>query len=130
MKKNVISSLVAGVNYRRELVDVPELGDDAQIYVREMSVQGLLDYQASNFNATGKPLADNPYQWMISLIVACTCDEAGNPLAVQADVPELMAKLPKSVMEKLLPVCQRLNDLGPKSLVDAKNVSAPAQESS
>jgi hypothetical protein len=130
MKKNVISSLMTGINYRRELVDVPELGTDAQIYVREMSVQGLLDYQAHNFDQVGKPLADNPYQWMISLIVACTCNEGGTPLATQDNVLELMEKLPKSVMERLLPVCQRLNDLVPKALADAKNESAPAQESS
>lgn len=128
MKKNLIASLVAGLAYPRELVDVPELGAEAQIYVREMSVQGLLDYQKANFDNTGKPLADNPYQWMVSLIVACTCDEDGNPLASQEDVPELMTKLPKSVMEKLLPVCQRLNNLAPKALADAKNASAPAQE--
>lgn len=126
--KNVLSSLTAGINYRRELVDVPELGTDAQIYVREMSVQGLIDYQAHNFDQLGKPLAENPYQWMVSLIVACTCNEDGDPLATQDDVPELMKKLPKSVMERLLPICQRLNDLAPKALSDAKNESAPVQE--
>lgn len=130
MKKTIISSLVnTTLSYPRELVDVPELGDGAQIYVREMSVQQLTDYQEANFDHVGKPLSDNPFQWMVSLFVASTCNESGEPLASQSHVQELMSQLPKSVLDRVLGVAMRLNKLGGDAVADEKNVSAPAQES-
>lgn len=105
-----------------ERVAVPELGEDAEIIVREMPVSKLLEYQLRNFDqTTGQPLADNPFQWMVSLLVACMVDEDGNSIATQDDVPQLMESLPMSVIDRLLPAAKRLNRMGELALVEEKN---------
>lgn len=108
--------------FRHERIAVPELGADAEIIVREMPVSKLLEYQLRNFDqTTGQPLADNPFQWMISLLVACMVDEEGNPIANQDNVPQLMDSLPMSVIDRLLPAAKRLNRMGELALVEEKN---------
>ncbi|WP_421228458.1 hypothetical protein [Aeromonas jandaei] len=108
--------------FRHERVAVPELGEDAEIIVREMPVSKLLEYQLRNFDqTTGQPLADNPFQWMVSLLVACMVDEDGNSIAAQDDVPQLMESLPMSVIDRLLPAAKRLNRMGELALVEEKN---------
>lgn len=108
--------------FRHERVAVPELGEDAEIIVREMPVSKLLEYQLRNFDqTTGQPLADNPYQWMVSLLVSCMVDEDGNTIATQDDVPQLMESLPMSVIDRLLPAAKRLNRMGELALVEEKN---------
>lgn len=108
--------------FRHERVAVPELGEDAEIIVREMPVSKLLEYQLRNFDqTTGQPLADNPFQWMVSLLVACMVDEEGNSIATQDDVPQLMESLPMSVIDRLLPAAKRLNRMGELALVEEKN---------
>ncbi|WP_421350586.1 hypothetical protein [Aeromonas veronii] len=108
--------------FRHERVAVPELGEDAEIIVREMPVSKLLEYQLRNFDqTTGQPLADNPFQWMVSLLVACMVDEDGNSIATQDDVPQLMESLPMSVIDRLLPAAKRLNRMGELALVEEKN---------
>lgn len=108
--------------FRHERVAVPELGEDAEIIVREMPVSKLLEYQLRNFDqTTGQPLADNPFQWMVSLLVACMVDEEGNSIASQDDVPQLMDSLPMSVIDRLLPAAKRLNRMGELALVEEKN---------
>ncbi|MFM5187362.1 MULTISPECIES: hypothetical protein [Aeromonas] len=108
--------------FRHERVAVPELGEDAEIIVREMPVSKLLEYQLRNFDqTTGQPLADNPFQWMVSLLVACMVDEEGNSIAAQDDVPQLMESLPMSVIDRLLPAAKRLNRMGELALVEEKN---------
>lgn len=108
--------------FRHERVAVPEIGEDAEIIVREMPVSKLLEYQLRNFDqTTGQPLADNPFQWMVSLLVACMVDEDGNSIATQDDVPQLMESLPMSVIDRLLPAAKRLNRMGELALVEEKN---------
>lgn len=108
--------------FRHERIAVPELAEDAEIIVREMPVSKLLEYQLRNFDqTTGQPLADNPFQWMVSLLVACMVDEDGNPIAAQDDVPQLMESLPMSVIDRLLPAAKRLNRMGELALVEEKN---------
>ena len=108
--------------FMHERIAVPELAEDAEIIVREMPVSKLLEYQLRNFDqTTGQPLADNPFQWMVSLLVACMVDEDGNPIANQDDVPQLMDSLPMSVIDRLLPAAKRLNRMGELALVEEKN---------
>ncbi|WP_421311988.1 hypothetical protein [Aeromonas veronii] len=108
--------------FRHERIAVPELAEDAEIIVREMPVSKLLEYQLRNFDqTTGQPLADNPFQWMVSLLVACMVDEDGNPIATQDDVPQLMDSLPKSVIDRLLPAVKRLNKMDQYALAEEKN---------
>ena len=108
--------------YRDERVPAPQFGDDMEIIVREMSVAGLQDYQQRNFDPlTGHPLIDNPFQWMVSLLVACMVNEDGDPLATQDDVPQLMDAMPISLVDRLLPVAKRLNHMGEKALEQEKN---------
>lgn len=114
--------LLSKLAFRHERVAVPELGEDAEIIVREMPVSKLLEYQLRNFDqTTGQPLADNPFQWMVSLLVSCMVDEEGNSIATQDDVPQLMESLPMSVIDRLLPAAKRLNRMGELALVEEKN---------
>ena len=118
-KSTTVTALVLlnKLAYRHERVPAPEFGDDMEIIVREMSVAGLQDYQQRNFD----PLIDNPFQWMVSLLVACMVNEDGEPLATQDDVPQLMDAMPISLVDRLLPVAKRLNHMGEKALEQEKN---------
>lgn len=121
------AALLNKLAYRHERVPAPEFGDDMEIIVREMPIAGLLEFQQRNFDPlTGHPLVENPYQWMISLLVACMVNEDGEPLAGQDDVPQLMDAMPMSLVDRLLPVAKRLNHMGEKALEQEKNGSAPA----
>lgn len=114
--------LLNKLSFSHELVPVPELGKEAEIIVREMSVTKLLEYQVTNFNqVTGQPLADNPYQWMMSLLVCCMVDEDGNPIATQEQVPALMESMPMSVLDRLVAVAKRLNRMDERALATEKN---------
>lgn len=123
-KKSPVTAalLLNKLSFRHERVSVPELGEEAEIIVREMSVAKLLEYQLTNFNqVTGQPLADNPYQWMMSLLVCCMVDEDGNPIATQEQVPALMESLPMSVLDRLVAVAKRLNRMEERALAAEKN---------
>ncbi|WP_323956463.1 hypothetical protein [Aeromonas caviae] len=122
-KPSVTAALLLNkLSLRQELVPVPELGEEAEIIVREMSVSKLMEYQVTNFNQiTGQPLADNPYQWMMSLLVCCMVDEDGNPIATQEQVPALLESLPLSVLDRLVPVAKRLNRMDELALAAEKN---------
>ncbi|MDX7704731.1 hypothetical protein [Aeromonas caviae] len=121
------AALLNKFSYRHECVPAPEFGEGMEIIVREMSIAGLQAYQQRNFDPlSGAPLIDNPFQWMISLLVACMVNEEGAPLATQDDVPQLMDAMPMSLVDRLLPVAKRLNSAGEKALEQEKNGSAPA----
>ncbi|RWT79887.1 hypothetical protein [Aeromonas caviae] len=122
-KPSVTAALLLNkLSLRQERVPVPELGEEAEIIVREMSVSKLLEYQITNFNqVTGQPLADNPYQWMMSLLVCCMVDEDGNQIATQEQVPALLESLPLSVLDRLAPVAKRLNRMDELALAAEKN---------
>lgn len=121
------AQLLSKLAYQHERVPAPEFGEGMEIIVREMSIAGLKAYQDSNFDpVTGKPLQGNEFAWMVSLLVACMVNEDGEPLALQEHVPQLMEALPKSLVDRLLPVVFRLNHMGPKAVEQEKNASAPA----
>lgn len=116
------AALMNKLAYRQERVPAPEFGDGMEIIVREMSIAGLEVYQQRNFDPlTRKPLVDSPFQWMVSLLVACMINEEGDPLATQDDVPQLMEAMPMSLVDRLLPVAKRLNRMEDKALEQEKN---------
>ncbi|BDC85570.1 hypothetical protein NUITMVA2_09270 [Aeromonas caviae] len=116
------AALLNKLAYRQERVPAPEFGEGMEIIVREMPIAGLLEFQQRNFDPlTGHPLVENPYQWMVSLLVACMVNEDGDPLATQDDVPQLMDAMPMSLVDRLLPVAKRLNHMGEKALEQEKN---------
>lgn len=121
------AALLNKLAYRNERVPAPEFGEGMEIIVREMPIAGLLEFQRRNFDPiTGNPLADNPYQWMVSLLVACMVNEDGEPLATQDDVPQLMDAMPMSLVDRLIPVAKALNRMGEQATEQEKNGSAPA----
>lgn len=126
----MIMNSFKSIQYKQEVVDVPQLGEGAQIIVREMSTAGLETYQKANFQEDGKALHDSPYRWMISLLVHSTVNENGEPLATEDDVPELIKAFPKSALDKLIPVITRVNNMTKNAVDVEKNVSEPAPENS
>lgn len=121
------AALLNKLAYRHERVPAPEFGEGMEIIVREMPIAGLLEFQQRNFDPlTGHPLVENPYQWMISLLVACMVNEDCEPLAGQDDVPQLMDAMPMSLVDRLLPVAKALNNMGEQAQEQEKNGSAPA----
>lgn len=115
-------ALLNKLAYSQERVPAPEFGEGMEIIVREMPIAGLEVYQQHNFDPiTRKPLADSPFQWMVSLLVACMVNEDGEPLATQDDVPQLMEAMPMSLVDRLLPVATRLNHIGKEALKQEKN---------
>lgn len=121
------AALLNKLAYRHERVPAPEFGEGMEIIVREMPIAGLLEFQRRNFDpVTGQPLADNPYQWMVSMLVACMVNEDGDPLATQDDVPQLMDAMPMSLVDRLIPVAKALNRMDEQATEQEKNGSAPA----
>lgn len=86
---------------KQKIVDVPELGEDAQIIVREMSSRRMANYQ--------KAIKDIPSYPVEHLIVACCVDEDGNQIAAHEDVLSISEMLPGEVAARLIDACKEVN---------------------
>jgi hypothetical protein len=92
--------------FKRELVDVPELG--GQVYLRELSTRQLLEYNGrieTLKEKNPKLTAETSVELMCMLIAMSACDEAGVLLFTEADVVglsesrlEMIARLSTQVL--------------------------------
>ncbi len=102
-----------------ERVAVPEIGDDAEIIIAEMSAIAKERYEDLIFDKQGKLVADKSLR---AILVAMTAvDDDGEPLFTKADVDEL-GKRAGGVVARLYAVALRINKMRPQDLRDtAKN---------
>lgn len=87
---------------KQVIVDVPELGEDAKIIVREMNGRRMANYQ--------RAMSDYPDFPVEHLIVACCVDEKGNQIAKHNEVVTISELLPMTVSNRLIEACREVNE--------------------
>lgn len=91
-------------------VDVPEMGDDAQVTVSEMSGIAREEYERVIFDSKGKLVSDKSLR---ACLVACTAvDEAGEMLFSAQDVHAL-GRTSAQALNRIYEAAMRLNGMGP-----------------
>lgn len=86
MNKDDLKSLFSRV--RATPVRLPELGEDAVVYLRPMLVEQLLDIERTKPADDADPRARA--EWMARAVVYAVADQGGQPLLTAADVPWVM----------------------------------------
>lgn len=96
----------------RELVDVPEWGAGAQVWVRGMSGTERDEFEASIVDArAGKEQKLNMKNVRAKLASLTLCDEAGKRLFSEGDIGEL-GKKSATALQRVFLVGQRLSGIG------------------
>lgn len=94
---------------KQELIEVPELGDDAQIIVREMTAQRFSKYQKAI-----REKFDYPVE---SMLIACMVNDEHEQIASHGDELSISEMLPIDVSNRLFEACKRVNS----SIFDSKD---------
>lgn len=102
-----------------ERVAVPEIGDEAEIIIAEMSALAKERYEDLIFDKQGQLVADKSLR---AILVAMTAvDEDGEPLFTKEDV-DTLGKRAGNVVARLYGVALRINRMRPQDMRDtAKN---------
>tara|TARA_X000000950_G_scaffold183291_1_gene222078 strand:- start:49 stop:390 length:342 start_codon:yes stop_codon:yes gene_type:complete len=86
---------------KQEIVEVPELGEDAQIIVRELNARRMKNYREG--------MAKHPDFPVEHMIVACCIDDEGNQIAGHDDVLSISEMLPVEVSNRIFEACRSVN---------------------
>lgn len=104
--KNLLASELQTVT---EIVPVPNLGKDAEIIVRKMTISDTILYN--------RMISDNAVDGMINSelhitakLIATMVDEDGNHIAEPTDIKALAAKLDRDTVQALLEAYNALNE--------------------
>ena len=97
-------------------IPVPEWGG----MIRVRSLRGI---DRANLMDAAKD-AGKVDDWIERMIIACTCDESGEPIFQMSDLTELKKKNSK-VLQNLFFVADELNGLSDKSRENTKGESEP-----
>ncbi|HHR4771596.1 TPA: hypothetical protein ACS55J_003255 [Salmonella enterica] len=101
---------LTAITLPQEVISVPELGEDAEIIIRQMSVGDMLAFESQCFDEQGKSAI--PFnEFMMTLLICTMVDEDGNPIASMDERDVLMASLPGVVAMRLFKAASRLNGL-------------------
>lgn len=102
--------ILGASDIKRELVQVPEWGEDAAVWVRSLTAKERDDYERSMIvyqNGKNKP---DLSQARAKLAAAAICDENGVRLFTDADVKALGDKS-ASALQRVFEVAQRLSGI-------------------
>jgi hypothetical protein len=113
------SFLNNGVHFKRESVDVPELG--GQVHVRQISALERDQFEKSIAGRGRGDVADN---MRARLVILCAVDAAGTRLFRDEDA-DALGGLPVSVIEPIVEAAMRLNAMTPTAVEDARKNSNP-----
>ncbi|EBH1931900.1 hypothetical protein PQY08_002660 [Salmonella enterica] len=101
---------LTAITLPQEVVAVPELGEDAEIIIRQMSVGDMLEFESLCFDDQGK--SSMPFnEFMMTLLICTMVDEDGNPIASMGERDVLMDSLSGTVAMRLFKAASRLNGL-------------------
>ena len=117
----------AGSALRVEPVPAPEYGEGKCVFVRVMSGQGRYDFSEGRYTEKKK---DNPVAFDAALTAYTVCDEQGNLLFSQADIPALAKNQSGVLLARISETAAKLNMLGEQNLAGAVKNSASGQNSS
>ena len=111
------NAILGVVDIRKELVDVPEWGKDAAVWVRGMTGAERDKFESSIVESRGKGTKVNMVNVRARLASLTICDEGGNRLFTQADIAALSAKS-ASALQRIFAVAQRLSGIGDEDVKD------------
>ncbi|EAU1516084.1 hypothetical protein EI751_12170 [Salmonella enterica] len=101
---------LTAITLPQEVVAVPELGEDVEIIIRQMSVGDMLEFESLCFDDQGK--SSMPFnEFMMTLLICTMVDEDGNPIASMDERDVLMDSLSGTVAMRLFKAASRLNGL-------------------
>ncbi|QXE85970.1 hypothetical protein KP003_16645 [Geomonas nitrogeniifigens] len=112
------ASILAAQDLKREVVDVPEWGEGAQVIVGEMSALQRMEYSAA---AEAEENKNKP--WVALALVFMLINEDGERVFSVEDV-DFLAKKKQAVLERLFSVGSRLNIVGAALGEEVKNSEA------
>ncbi|OJW26899.1 MAG: hypothetical protein BGO49_21500 [Planctomycetales bacterium 71-10] len=93
---------------RRELVAVPEFGEGATAYVRQITAGERDEFEASMQRKRGKDIR-------VRLVILATCDAEGRRIFTDDDVPSLR-ELPAAALEPIVNAYLRMNGSNPAEM--------------
>lgn len=111
-------------------VPVPEWGGDgAVVYVKSMTGQQRYRFELSTVDPrSGK--VKNLANFRERLIAHCVCDESGDPLFAESDIPKL-AKKSAVVIERLFKAARKASGMEDEALEDeAENLDETGSDDS
>jgi len=111
--------LSADTDASRKLVsvEVPELG--GRVFVREMTAAERDAYDATLFDADGKPVREN---WRARMVAMTACDEQGQ-LLFSPQHAELLGRKSAAVIARIYREAARLNRLTEEAAAEGKGDS-------
>jgi len=122
--------ILAKTTLNRELVDVPELGEDAQVWVRGLTAFERDEYEQSLLRAKGsgrrQQLVPAFMNAKARLCVKCVVDEAGNRVFSDRDA-DALGKTPAAALDRIVQVAHRLSGMSIEDLEDLTGNSLSAQ---
>jgi hypothetical protein len=111
----VLNNLFGKYQLKEEVVDLPELGECAQVKVVEMGADKSHAYFSSLKDADD----NTPYAGL--LIAACMVDDRGNHCHKMEDAKDIQRLMPVLVINKLVAACNRVNGIDTDSEVKKKD---------
>ena len=114
----------------REVVDVPEWGDGAQVVITSMGADERDAWEASMIETRGNSQRMNYRQARAKLVSRCMVDESGKRLYSDSEI-DALGKRNGAVIDRLFSVAKRINALEKKDIDElTKNSSAGQTEDS
>lgn len=106
----LLNNLMA-FSLKEEIVDVPELCEDAQVLVRELAGKRLMGMQN---------ISKDSELYSVHMMIACMVDEEGNQIHTHDQAELLFDTLPPSVFTRLNKACMRVNGISTKPVAAKK----------
>ena len=112
--------ILAAQDLDREVVDVPEWGDGAQILARELTAAEREQHYYAMLGDDDEVDVQKTVGFIQRLCAWCIIDDEGEQLFTQADV-EALGKKNSQVLQRIADVVRRLSGLGTDTEELAKN---------
>lgn len=112
--------LLSADSYRREKVDLPELG--GFVYVGAVSAADWMDCQDAALKDKDEGGRGSTAPWVGRMLVKSIVDEDGNRLFGDEDAEELMRR-PLAVINRLYKAADAVNDFAGRGVKDAEKNS-------
>lgn len=96
-------------SYKRELLDL----EGQSVWVREVPVKAILIYKEAGDNLelerkAGKDVTDKALEITSRLILECVCDENGNTILTEEDIPNIKL-MPNRIINKITATAMKLS---------------------
>lgn len=104
------NAILSADDIQKELVEVPEWGKDVAVYVRGLTASERDAFESSMVEQRGKKQIVNMANTRAKLASYAICDDQGNRIFTDLDVPKLSKKSAAS-LQRIFIVAQRLSGM-------------------